>query len=438
MNKEDFTHESFNGIKGAFTKLGIPPKALEKYDTLIYIAIIIVTAFLVAEIIYRLAYLFVHHIQSRKEYTFIDKLVKHNILRKATHIIPPIIMNILLPVALDSNTVLFRYLENIILVYLTMMTAKAVIATMNIVAETAFTKSKYHNRPVKGFLQISKIIVYIITAVFILSILTNKSPLYLIGGLGAFAAVFMLIAKDSIMGFVGGFMLLENDMLRIGDWIEIPGTVINGTVIDISLTIVKVKNFDNTIATIPPYSLITESFLNWRGMSESGVRRISRGFTLKTDNIQPCNKKFLERMKKFDKDLCNYIDMKEKEENPQANPSFPVDGNIETNAGLFRAYAELYLRRHPRINNEMLVMVRTMPPTENGLPLQFYCFTNTTDWQEYESIQSGIMEHFASVLPQFELYPYQSTSSRDTIASGLLEGNFPIEHIDGLPFKTTK
>ncbi|MBQ7878361.1 MAG: mechanosensitive ion channel [Bacteroidaceae bacterium] len=440
MNRENFTEESLNGIKGLLAKTGIPIDILNRYDIIIYPLIILATAFLIAEIVYRISYFFARHILQHKEYSFLDKILKHNALRRLTHIIPPIIINMLLPIAFENKGVLLRYLENLVWIYLIVSIVRAVIVLLNIVAEMAFTKSKYHNRPIKGLLQISKIIVYIITAIIVLSILTNRSPLYLIGGLGAFAAVLMLITKDSIMGFVGGFLLLENDMVRLGDWIEIPGTAINGTVTDISLTIVKVRNFDNTIATIPPYSLINESFINWRGMSESGGRRISRGFTLKIDNIQPCSRRFLERMKKFDNELCNYIITKEKEKASGniGNPSEPVDGNVETNAGLFRAYAEFYLRRHPHIRKDMLIMVRTMTPTDTGLPLQFYCFTKTTDWQEYESIQSGIMEHFASVMPVFELYPFQSTSSRDTIISGLLEGNFPPEHITGLPFRTTK
>ena len=165
------------------------------------------------------------------------------------------------------------------------------------IGDSAFTNSKYHDRPIKGFIQISRITVLLIAAIIIISILTNKSPVYLIGGLGAFAAVRMLIAKDSIMGFVGGFLLLENDMVRLGDWIEIPGTGINGNVFDISLTIVKVRNWDNTIATIPPYTLINQSFINWRGMSESGGRRIARGYTLKLDHIKPCTEELLQKLK---------------------------------------------------------------------------------------------------------------------------------------------
>ena len=319
----------------------------------------------------------------------------------------------------------------------------ATIAILSALGDSAFNNSKFHDRPVKGFIQVGKIIVILVAAIVIISILTNKSPLYLIGGLGAFAAVLMLIAKDSIMGFVGGFLLLENDMVRLGDWIEIPGTSINGNVFDISLTIVKVRNWDNTIATIPPYTLINGTFINWRGMSESGGRRIARGYTVKLDNIKPCSEGMLRRVRKLDKELANYIARKTEQALDgktanTANPDGLMNGTIDTNAGLFRAYAEMYLRRHPLIRKDMLVMVRTLEPNENGLPMQFYCFTTTTEWVSYESIQSEIMEHFASVMPLFELYPFQSAGARDTVISGLLEGQYPIERIDGLPYKTVK
>ena len=223
----------------------------------------------------------------------------------------------------------------------------------------------------------------------------------------------------------------------------VPGTEINGTVFDISLTIVKVRNWDNTIATIPPYSLINQSFINWRGMSDSGGRRIARGYTIKLDNIKPCNEAMLQRVRRLDSELDSYITKKLEQQargevSNTANPEGLPNGTIETNAGLFRAYAEIYLRKHPMVHKEMIVMVRTLEPNGNGLPMQFYCFTSTTEWSDYESIQSEIMEHFASVMPLFEIYAFQSAGARDTSISGLLEGQYPIEHIKGIPYETMK
>lgn len=441
--KKEITGYLFEKTEELLLYLGLSQQTIDKFDTAIMCGIILLMTFLLAEIIYRGLLFIIGRIVRHKRYVFLSRMLESQRLRKQAFIVPPIIINALLPFIIDEGTLLFGYVERLVWLWFTIAVVAAVNATLNAAGESAFSNSKYHDRPIKGFIQISKIVVYLIAAIVIISILTNKSPLYLIGGLGAFAAVLMLIAKDSIMGFVGGFLLLENDMVRLGDWIEIPGTSINGNVFDISLTIVKVRNWDNTIATIPPYSLINNSFINWRGMSDSGGRRIARGYTLKLDNIKPCSESMLRQLKKLDNELADYIDKKIEQQNlgitkNTANPAGLTNGTIETNAGLFRAYADMYLHRHPMIRKDMLIMVRTLEPNSCGLPIQFYCFTTDTDWSIYESIQAEIMEHFASVMPQFELYPFQSAGARDTVISGLLEGQYPIERIDGMPYKTFK
>ena len=437
------TNYIYDKVKELMLHIGLSGKAIEKYDTLILTAIVIAIAIAVMEITYRTAIFFTRRIEKRRHYNFLTQILKGKRLRKVAHLIVPITINALLPITIAPGSIVLHYIELAVSIYYIIAMVIATIAILSALGDSAFNNSKFHDRPVKGFIQVGKIIVILVAAIVIISILTNKSPLYLIGGLGAFAAVLMLIAKDSIMGFVGGFLLLENDMVRLGDWIEIPGTSINGNVFDISLTIVKVRNWDNTIATIPPYTLINGTFINWRGMSESGGRRIARGYTVKLDNIRPCSETMLHRVKKLDSELATYITRKAQQAADgeianTANPDGLMNGTIDTNAGLFRAYAEMYLRRHPLIRKDMLVMVRTLEPNGNGLPIQFYCFTTTTEWVEYESIQSEIMEHFASVMPLFELYPFQTAGSRDTVISGLLEGQYPIERIDGLPYKTMK
>lgn len=430
-------------IKEMLSRTGMPAHALDRFDTLISIVVTTLIATGVTVVIYRVTIFLCKRLLRHKEYTFLNKLLKYGTLRKAAHIVPPVIINAMLPLLLDTSAIAMRYIENLLWLYFIVAVVVTTNALLNSLGESAFTNSRYHDRPIKGFIQITKFIVYIIAVIVVVSILTNKSPLYLIGGLGAFAAVLLLITKDSIMGFVGGFLLLENDMVRLGDWIEMQGTNINGTVTDISLTIVKVRNFDNTIVTIPPYSLINNSFTNWRGMTDSGGRRIARGYTVKVDNITPCDKELFDRVRGIDSDLDDYItrkcEQKSKGETANtANPEGLVNGTVDTNAGLFRAYAELYLRKHPLIRKDMLILVRTLTPTDTGLPVQFYCFTSLTDWHDYESIQSEIMEHFASVMPLFGLYPFQTSGSRDTIISGLLEGSFPITHIEAMPYRTTR
>ncbi|MBO7240089.1 MAG: mechanosensitive ion channel [Bacteroidaceae bacterium] len=439
----DITDYMYDKVQELLTHIGVSESAIKQYDTLIISAIVIAVSIILMEISYRIMLFAIKRIVKRKHYNFLSQILKDRRLRKVAHILVPITISALLPITTTADSIILHYIEIAVSIYYIIAIVMATTAVLSALGDSAFNNSKFHDRPVKGFIQVGKIIVILVAVIVIISILTNKSPLYLIGGLGAFAAVLMLIAKDSIMGFVGGFLLLENDMVRLGDWIEIPGTSINGNVFDISLTIVKVRNWDNTIATIPPYTLINGTFINWRGMSESGGRRIARGYTVKLDNIRPCSETMLRRVKKLDSELAAYISQKTEQTlggkiANTANPDGLINGTIDTNAGLFRAYAQMYLQRHPLIRKDMLIMVRTLEPNSNGLPIQFYCFTTTTEWVNYESIQSEIMEHFASVMPLFELYPFQTAGSRDTVISGLLEGQYPIEHIDGLPYKTMK
>ena len=433
----------YDKVKELMTAAGLSTDTVERYDTLVISVIVITIAIAVMEITYRILLIAIRRVVKNRHYNFLTQMLKANRLRKVAHLLVPITLNALLPITAASESIALHYIEIAVSIYYVTAMVMAVIAVLGALGDSAFNNSKFHDRPVKGFIQVGKIIVTLVAVIIIISILTNKSPLYLIGGLGAFAAVLMLIAKDSIMGFVGGFLLLENDMVRLGDWIEIPGTNINGNVIDISLTIVKVRNWDNTIATIPPYTLINQSFTNWRGMSESGGRRIARGYTIKLDTIKPCSEELLKRIGMLDGELADYISRKGEQAlggktANTLNPDGLANGTIDTNAGLFRAYADMYLRRHPLIHNDMTIMVRTLEPNGNGLPIQFYCFTTTTEWIAYESIQSEIMEHFASMMPLFELYPFQTSGARDTVISGLLEGQYPIERIDGMPYKTVK
>lgn len=434
MKGEEFSKGILAKIKETLSDVGLPDIITEQIDVVIYVVLIILIAFIAGKFTHLISSYIIRRLQKRKTYALLAKLVEYNVLKKISLIIPPIIIIWLLPVAFTSRPKLAAALENIAWIYFIITIVRMLTAIFSSIGSMAYTNRKYHDKPIKGFVQITQMVVYLISVIVIISILTNKSPFYLIGGLGAFAAVIMLIFKDTIMGFVAGILLLENDMVRLGDWIELPNSAINGTVIDISLTIVKVRNFDNTIATIPPYTLISESFINWRGMTESGGRRIMRGYTIKSDNIKKCTPEFLEKMKEYSPEMQRFIThMQSGEDNQNILREECTYGTIDTNLGLFRAYATYYLKNHPALHKSMLIMVRTLEPTEYGLPLQIYCFTNDTNWSHYENIQSGIMEYLAATLPAFGLLPYQSSSSHDSMINGLVERGFPIEKISGIP-----
>jgi miniconductance mechanosensitive channel len=250
-------------------------------------------------------------------------------------------------------------------------------------------------------------------------VLFGKNPGFFLGGLGAFTAVIMLIFKDSILGFVAGIQLTRNDMVRIGDWIEMPKYNADGDVIDVSLNTVKVQNWDKTIATIPTYVLMTDSFRNWRGMADSGGRRIKRALYIDMNSIKFCTEQMLDRFARFEF-IRDYIDRKRKEvadynvEN-HVDDSQLVNGRRLTNVGTFRAYVEAYLRNHPKVHQDMTFLIRQLAPTEHGLPLEIYVFSNDQVWANYEAIQSDIFDHVLAVVPQFDLRVFQTPSGMDLV-----------------------
>ena len=269
------------------------------------------------------------------------------------------------------------------------------------------------SKPMKGFLQVAKIIAIMVCILLIIGVMTHKDLGNLFIGLGTLSAVLMLVFKDPILGFVGGIQLSANDMVRIGDWI-VKGDA-DGNVIDVGLTTVKVKNWDNTISTIPTYSLISDPFINWRGMNESGGRRIARSIIIDLDTVKFCTPEMLEKYKKFQL-VKDYIVKKEAEiaeynKNHDIDTTSLVNGRRQTNIGIFRAYLQEYLKQNPNLNHNLTMLVRQKDPTEFGVPLQVYCFSAKTDWVSYEAIQNDIFDHIYAVINQFDLKVYQRPSS---------------------------
>lgn len=276
---------------------------------------------------------------------------------------------------------------------------------------SSFDISKH--KPLKGMIQVIRVLSIIICALLVIAVLTNRDLSNIFIGLGTLSAVLMLVFKDPILGFVGGIQLTSNDMIRIGDWI-VKGNA-DGNVIDVGLTTVKVQNWDNTISTIPTYSLIAEPFINWRGMAESGGRRIARAIVIDADTVKFCTPEMLEKYKKFQL-VADYITKKESEiteYNQQNNvdTSSLVNGRRQTNLGIFRAYLTEYLKQNQNINHDMVTMVRQKTPTEYGIPMEIYCFSKQKALTEYEAIQGDIFDHVYAVVKQFDLKVYQKPSS---------------------------
>ena len=266
------------------------------------------------------------------------------------------------------------------------------------------------NIPLHGLIQLVKGVVLVLSFIIVLSIIIDKSPLTLITGLGAFAAVLMLVFKDTILGLVAGVQLMQNDVVRKGDWITTSDEKVNGIIEDITLNTVKVRNFDNTIVTVPPYLLISSTLQNWRAMRESGGRRIHITFIVEGESIQCLSPEQLNWWSRFDM-LRDFITIKEQERGGERSAMLQgIYGTIDTNLGLFRAYIQLYINQHELLNKSMLSMVRVLDPTPNGIPLQVYCFTVVTEWKGYEAVRSEITEYIYSVSRVFGLRIFQNAS----------------------------
>ena len=275
-----------------------------------------------------------------------------------------------------------------------------------------FKVAKY--RPVKSYIQVGKIMLYLLLSVLVIATVLGKSPTYLFTGLGAMTAVIMLVFKDSILGFVTSIQLSTNDMVRIGDWIEMPKFGVDGAVIDMSLNTIKVQNFDKTVVTVPSYALLSNGVKNWRGMSESGGRRIKRAVHIDVNTIKFAENNLLDHLRQIGI-LRPALDAKLNEisqfnQEQQVDTTCAANGRRLTNLGLFREYLELYLKQHPRIHENLTFLVRQLENTGKGIPIELYIFTNTTDWVDYEGIQADIFDHIYAVLPQFELQAFQQLS----------------------------
>jgi miniconductance mechanosensitive channel len=297
-----------------------------------------------------------------------------------------------------------------------------------------YEHSRMRGRPMKGILQIIHGVFIALGCIITVSILINRSPTALITGLGAFAAILLLIFKDTILGFVAGIQLAQYDMVRNDDWITIPGTIVDGVVSDVSLNTVKVRNYDNTLIMLPPYTLVSQPIQNWRGMKESGGRRIMQSVVVDLNSIQFCTPELIKRLSthSFITDFINHNGIITYDPMSDTTAHEALDNkHVGTNLALFRQYLTNYLTRHPDIQHQetYTLMVRTLQPDGNGIPLQIYCFTNTTHWESYEIIQSQIMEYTIAMMPLFELYPFQNASARDYIAQSLVSQGYKPEDI---------
>lgn len=365
----------------------------------------------------------IHPIIGKTSITWDDLLIEHRVIVRFSHIVPAAIIHFFAPVIFENAPGIVDLMSRIVNIYLVVIILFIIDGILNF-KRSLWERSAVGKRyPAKSFIQAAKLVINLIGLIFVLSALLEKSPLVFFSGLGAVTAILLLIFKDAILGLVAGFQLSINNMVMVGDWIEMPGRGADGDVIDVSLTTVKVQNWDKTITTIPTYSLISDSFKNWRGMSESGGRRIKRSLSIDMRTIQFADEDLLGRFKRI-RLLRPYLEAKLKEiqeynEGVGEDLAELINGRRLTNIGTFRAYCLAYLRNHPKIHKDMTLLVRQLASGQNGLPIEIYVFTNDTAWARYEDIQGDIFDHFLSILPEFGLSAYQAPSGADLEKAGL-------------------
>ena len=346
-----------------------------------------------------------------------DIIVKRQVFQRLMHLVPALVIYVFAQPVLEGYDLWITVVRRATLIYMLLVTLIAIDGALNAGVDILKSSKVSRHLPVKTVVQVLKLVLYSVATFAMISLIIGQSPSLLLGGLGAMTAVLMLIFKDPILGLVAGIQLSANQMVAAGDWIEMPKYGADGDVLEVALTTVKVKNWDKTITTIPTYALITESFKNWRGMSESGGRRIKRAINIDMGSIRFCDEEMLERFSKIEY-IAEYLEKKRHQISSwnaerDVDASDPLNGRQLTNLGTFRAYIVAYLRNHSMIHQEMTFLVRHLAPTEHGLPLEIYVFSRDQAWSTYEGVQADIFDHILAIAPAFDLRVYQSPAGGD-------------------------
>ena len=379
-------------MNGILISWGVDPKIANTFDEMIIAALLVILAIGLDYLCQAIFVGSMKKLAQHTHYQWDSLLLKRKVVHHLVHTIPGILVYALLPLAFIRGKGLLLLSQKICAVYIVFALLLAINGFILVFLDMYNMRQVNKNRPIKGFMQVLQVLLFFIGGIVIIAILIGKSPASLFAGLGASAAILMLVFKDTILGFVAGIQLSANDMLRPGDWITVPGSNANGIVQEITLNTVKIQNFDNTISTIPPYTLVNASFQNWRGMVESGGRRVMKSIFLDLNTIKFCTPDMLDTFRKEIPLLADYQ---------------PDEGATPTNSQMFRVYVEKYLTSLPVVNTDLDLIISQLQSTEYGVPIQIYFFSRNKVWKEYERIQSDIFDHFFAMVPKFQLKVYQ-------------------------------
>lgn len=395
--------------------IGISEIGVKYLNMLLLATALIIVVFIVQNITRYILRLILNRSAKISKIPILTHLEKRRFPHYLAMVLPFSIVKGSIPIVFDQFPKLMNFMNKAADVYLIFYIIWLIMSVINAASDTIRLKPSLRDKPLDSYVQVIKIVFYIIGFIILFSILTGQDTTTVIAGLGAGSAILMLIFKDSILGFVASLQVSANDMVRIGDWITMPKYGADGDVIQITLTTVKVRNFDKTITTLPPYALVSDSFQNWRGMQETGGRRLKRSVHIKQSTIRFIRPDELEHLYKIEL-ISEYVKTKVKEidkynKENSVDKSLLINGRNLTNIGLYRQYIYNYLKSHPKVHKELLLIVRQLQPNEKGMPLELYFFTATTAWVEYEAIVSDIFDHITSAAVYFELELFEDLSN---------------------------
>lgn len=398
--------------------IGVDPEMTQ----IIKMVILVIAMLLIAGILWFIGQQFINRIVTRlakrTKTNLDDHLVQKGFFNKLGHIIPVLTISALAPVVFTDYSDWIPYVQRIVSGLNIFFILRAINAFINGAGRFLGESEKFKDKPVASFTQLAKIVIWLFGGLILAAVVLGKNPLLAFTALGAASAVLLFVFKDAILGFIASIQLTVNDMLRPGDWVSVPKYGADGDVLEINLTTVKVKNWDNTISTVPTYSFVSDGVTNWRGMQESGGRRIKRSVNIKISTVKLVDESMLERYRKIEL-IRPYLE-KRSAEIAESNAAKKADtaasivnGRRMTNLGIFRNYILAYLHNNPRINQEMTCMVRQLQPTEHGVPLEIYCFSALKAWVEYESVQSDLFDHILAVAGYFDIDIFEAPASSD-------------------------
>lgn len=396
---------------------GIPEDTAVYLRLLILLVMLTLAAGITFWITRRIVIAYMYKLVRRSSVTWDDMLADHNVFNNLAHFIPALFVKVFAQAIFNDFPFLLPAIIRITDSYLVIVGLTIVLSFLR-VAEFVLAKSPaFVNKPLNSYFQLTRIILYIVTGILVLSVLLGKSPVYFLSAFGAMTAILLLVFKDTIMGLVASVQISSNDMVRVGDWVEMPKFNADGSVIAINLNTVKVQNWDKTITTIPTYYFITDSFKNWRGMVESGGRRIKRSVFINSQTVRFVDPETREQYKKYHL-LTEYITQRQQEieeynSRNGVDTTQLINGRRMTNIGIFRRYIEFYLKHHPGIRQDMTLLVRQLAIEDRGIPIEIYCFTRVTAWADYETVQADVFDHILAAASFFGLEIFQQPSGKE-------------------------